>query len=307
MSDSKNIDLYISILRQKKLLSISQLEDLLKKASEVLMEEPNVVRVPAPVTVIGDIHGQFYDMMELFKVTGEPPDSNLLFLGDYVDRGYDSIECLCFILALKVRFRRRITMLRGNHESCDINKIYGFYDECFKKYNTEKVWKLFTGVFQCLPLSAIVENKVFCLHGGLSPAIKTIDNLSGLRRFSDVPHEGAMCDLLWSDPDDNTKGFSPSPRSAGYVFGPDVTEEFLHKNKLSMIARAHQLTRGGFIKAHKNSVVTVFSAPNYCYRCGNLAAVMDIDEHFNINYTTFENAKETPDPKVTFKCPEYFL
>lgn len=307
MSDSKNIDLYISILRQKKLLSIVQLEDLLKKASEVLMEEPNVARVQTPVTVVGDIHGQFYDMMEMFKVTGEPPDTNLLFLGDYVDRGYDSIECLCFILALKVRFKRRITMLRGNHESCDINKIYGFYDECFKKYNTEKVWKLFTSVFQCLPLSAIVDNSIFCLHGGLSPAIKTIDNLSALRRFSDVPHEGAMCDLLWSDPDDNIKGYAPSPRSAGYVFGPDVTEEFLHKNKLKMIARAHQLTRGGYISAHKNKVVTVFSAPNYCYRCGNLAAVMDIDEHLNIDYTTFENAKNTPDPKVTFKCPEYFL
>lgn len=307
MTESRNIDEYLSILGNKKLLSINQLEDLLKKASEVLMEEPNVVRVQSPVTIVGDIHGQFYDMMELFEVTGKPPDTNLLFLGDYVDRGYDSVECLCYILALKVRFRRRITMLRGNHESCDINKIYGFYDECFKKYNTEKVWKLFTGVFQCLPLSAIVENMIFCLHGGLSPAIKTIDNLSLLRRFSDVPHEGAMCDLLWSDPDDNIKGFLPSPRSAGYVFGPDITEEFLHKNKLTMIARAHQLTRSGYVKAHKNNVVTIFSAPNYCYRCGNLGAVMDVDEHHNISYTTFENAKNTPDPKVTSNCPEYFL
>lgn len=307
MTDSKNIDLYISILSQKKLLSMEQLEDLLKKSTEILMEESNVVRVPTPVTIIGDIHGQFYDMMEMFEVTGQPPDTNLLFLGDYVDRGYDSIECLCYILALKVRYKKRITMLRGNHESCDINRIYGFYDECMKKYNTEKVWKLFTGVFQCLPLSAIVDNKIFCLHGGLSPNIKTIDNLAALRRFSDVPHEGPMCDLLWSDPDDNIQGFHPSPRSAGYVFGPNITEEFLYKNKLTMIARAHQLTKTGFVKAHKNSVVTVFSAPNYCYRCGNLGAVMEVDENDNVSYITFENAKDTPDPKITSQCPDYFL
>ena len=307
MSNSRDIDTYISILGQKKLLSMNQLEDLLKQAREVLMEESNVVQVPSPVTIVGDIHGQFYDMMEMFKVTGQPPHANLLFLGDYVDRGNDSIECFCYILALKVRYRKRITILRGNHESCDINKIYGFYDECFKKYNNERVWKLFTGVFQCLPLSAIVNNQIFCLHGGLSPSIKTIDNLTSLRRFSDVPHEGPMCDLLWSDPDDNVKGFSPSPRSAGYVFGPDVTDEFLHKNNLSKIARAHQLTRTGYIHAHKTKVVTIFSAPNYCYRCGNLAAVMDVDENNNVHFSTFENAKDTTDPKVSTACPDYFL
>lgn len=113
--------------------------------------------------------------MELFEVCGEPPHTNFLFLGDYVDRGYNSLECLCYILALKIKFRDRVTILRGNHESCEINRIYGFYDECFRKYEDEKVWKMFTEVFMCLPLSARVENSIFCLHGGLSPNLQKLD------------------------------------------------------------------------------------------------------------------------------------
>ena len=156
------------------------------------------------------------------------------------------------MLALKVRYKDRITILRGNHESCEINRLYGFYDECLKKYGSERVWKSFTDVFTCLPLAALVDNKIFCVHGGLSPKLTKIDNIKELNRFIDVPHEGPMCDLLWSDPDDsklgkhfilnpNIQGWGQSPRSAGYLFGPDVTDKFLHDNKLKMIARAHQL------------------------------------------------------------------
>lgn len=177
--------------------------------------------------------------MELFKISGEPPHTNLLFLGDYVDRGNNSLECFCYVLALKVKYRERVTLLRGNHESCEINKIYGFYDECFKKYGDEWIWKMFTDVFMCLPLTALVENSVFCLHGGLSPGIQKVDEIAQLKRFCDLPHEGPICDLLWSDPDESKKGFNPSPRQAGFLFGLDVTEKFLHRNNLTLIARAH--------------------------------------------------------------------
>ena len=307
MSEALNVEVYIELLKEKKLLSLPQLEDLLKNVKDVLSKEQNMPAVRAPVTVVGDIHGQFYDLLELFRICGEPPYSNFLFLGDYVDRGNNSVECFCLVLALKLKFRDRVTLLRGNHESCEINKIYGFYDECFKKYGNEKVWKLFTDVFMCLPLSALVEGKIFCLHGGLSPALSKLDEFVKIKRFCDVPHEGPICDLLWSDPDDGRKGFTPSPRSAGFLFGPDVTEKFLHRNNLSLIARAHQLVMEGFSRHHKKCVTTIFSAPNYCYRCGNSASIMEVDDNLNTNYTQFLQATDTPEPQVSKRCPDYFL
>ena len=127
-------------------------------------------------------------------------------MGDFVDRGGNSVECFEMVLALKVRYRDRVTLMRGNHESCEINKIYGFYDECLKKYGSERVWKMFTEVFQMLSLAVLVDNQIFCVHGGLSPAMQKIDNIRELNRFIDVPHQGPLCDLVWSDPDDSKLG-----------------------------------------------------------------------------------------------------
>jgi serine/threonine-protein phosphatase 2A catalytic subunit len=307
MSEALDVNVYLDILKEKKLLSLNQLEHMIKVVKEILSREPNMPNVPAPVTVVGDIHGQFYDLMELFKICGAPPHTNFLFLGDYVDRGNNSVECFCYILSLKIKYRDRITILRGNHESCEINRIYGFYDECFKKYGNERVWKMFTDVFMCLPLSAVVENRIFCLHGGLSPGLNKLDDIQNIKRFCDIPHEGPICDLLWSDPDENKKGFNSSPRAAGFLFGIDITEKFLHKNNLSLIARAHQLVMEGYNKNHKKQVVTIFSAPNYCYRCGNQAAIMEIDEKLNTSYTQYIQALDTPEPHISDRCPDYFL
>ncbi|RYO75657.1 hypothetical protein DL766_003820 [Monosporascus sp. MC13-8B] len=279
------LDGWIENLMNCKQLSEADVQRLCDKAREVLQEESNVQPVKCPVTVCGDIHGQFHDLMELFKIGGPNPDTNYLFMGDYVDRGYYSVETVTLLVALKIRYPQRITILRGNHESRQITQVYGFYDECLRKYGNANVWKFFTDLFDYLPLTALIDNQIFCLHGGLSPSIDTLDNIRALDRIQEVPHEGPMCDLLWSDPDDRC-GWGISPRGAGYTFGQDISEAFNHNNGLTLIARAHQLVMEGYNWSQDRNVVTIFSAPNYCYRCGNQAAIMEIDEHLKYTLDT---------------------
>jgi serine/threonine-protein phosphatase 2A catalytic subunit len=304
--DRFDVDGMIEHVLQCKPLSEPQVARLCEKGKEVLGKESNVHVVHAPVTVCGDIHGQFHDLMELFKIAGSPPDTNFLFMGDYVDRGYYSVECVTLLLLYKVRYPQRFHILRGNHESRQITQVYGFYDECIRKYGTANVWKLFTDMFDYLPVTAVVENEVFCLHGGLSPTLDTLANIRSLDRVQEVPHEGPMCDLLWSDPEER-QGWGVSPRGAGYTFGQDISEQYCHNNGLKTIARAHQLVNEGYSWSHSGAVVTVFSAPNYCYRCGNLAGIMEFNEHMESNFYAFEPAPRRGETQVSKKTPDYFL
>lgn len=263
----------------------------------------------------------------------------LTLTGDYVDRGYYSVETVTLLVCLKIRYPQRITILRGNHESRQITQVYGFYDECLRKYGNANVWKYFTDLFDYLPLTALIENQIFCLHGGLSPSIDTLDNIRSLDRIQEVPHEGPMCDLLWSDPDDRC-GWGISPRGAGYTFGQDISEAFNHNNGLTLVARAHQLVMEGYNWSQDRNVVTIFSgmlalsvscqnslliylAPNYCYRCGNQAAIMEIDEHLkytlyvvihcllliisNSSSLQFDPSPRAGEPMVSRRTPDYFL
>jgi len=305
MSDC-DIDKYLSRLSDCKPLSETEVKLLCNKAREILVEESNVQSVRCPVTVCGDIHGQFHDLMELFRIGGKCPDTNYLFMGDYVDRGYYSVETVSLLVALKVRYKDRVTILRGNHESRQITQVYGFYDECLRKYGSPNVWKLFTDLFDYLPLTALIENKIFCLHGGLSPSIDTLDHIRALDRIEEIPVQGPMCDLLWSDPDDRI-GFGISPRGAGYTFGQDISEQFNHNNGLTLVARAHQLVMDGYHWSHERNVVTIFSAPNYCYRCGNQAAVMELDEKMQNLFLQFDPAPRRGEPHITRQTPDYFL
>lgn len=301
-----DVDKCTQHLTECKPLTETEVRQLCDLAREVLASESNVQPVRCPVTISGDIHGQFHDLMELFRIGGFPPDTNYLFLGDYVDRGYFSVECVCLLLCFKVRYRERITVLRGNHESRQITQIYGFYDECARKYNSTTTWKCFTDLFDYLPLTALVENKVFTQHGGLSPNIENLDDVRKIDRIQEVPHEGPMCDLLWSDPDDRM-GWGVSPRGAGYTFGQDISEKFNSSNGLTLIARAHQLIMEGYSWAHDQQVVTIFSAPNYCYRCGNQAAIMEIDEKMGYTFIQFDPAPRRGEPCKGKPPVDYFL
>mmetsp|Transcript_13261 Transcript_13261/g.34767 ORF Transcript_13261/g.34767 Transcript_13261/m.34767 type:complete len:309 (-) Transcript_13261:156-1082(-) len=289
---SSELDGQIERLRRCEVLSEAEVKSLCAKAREILIDESNVQRVDAPVTICGDIHGQFYDLMELFKVGGDVPETNYLFLGDFVDRGFYSVETFLLLLALKVRYPDRITLIRGNHESRQITQVYGFYDECLRKYGSVNVWRYCTEVFDYLSLSALIEDRVFCVHGGLSPSISTLDQVRVIDRKQEVPHDGAMCDLMWSDPEE-IEGWGLSPRGAGYLFGGDVVKQFNHVNKLELISRAHQLVMDGYRLMFDEALVTVWSAPNYCYRCGNVAAILELDENLQRSFKLFHAA-----PKV---------
>lgn len=221
MSHRKELDGIIESLKNGEKLQESQVKKVCDLAKEILKEENNVVKVSGPVTICGDIHGQYDDLLELFKIGGFPPYTNYIFMGDYVDRGRDSVETFLLLLSLKVRYKSRVTLLRGNHESRLITQVYGFYDECIRKYGSLNVWKACTEVFDYLTLTAIVDNKIFCVHGGLSPNIKDLKDIGGIDRIKEIPQEGVMCDILWSDPD-QIEGWASSGRGAGYIFGKDT-------------------------------------------------------------------------------------
>jgi serine/threonine-protein phosphatase 2A catalytic subunit len=283
-----------------------EIQTICNLATEIFEKEENVVEVQAPVTICGDIHGQLYDLIELLKIGGLPPYTNYLFMGDYVDRGYHSVETLSLLLCLKIKYPTRVWLLRGNHESRQITQVYGFFDECIRKYGSSNVWKMFTDLFDFLPISALVNNDTFCCHGGLSPSFETIDSLKTLDRKLEVPHEGTMCDILWSDPDEKM-GWGSSPRGAGYTFGSDITEAFNERNKLKLICRAHQLVNEGYNWNHDKECVTIFSAPNYCYRCGNFASLMEMDEKGNYEFTQFDPSPMKTEEFSVSKIPDYFL
>ncbi|XP_017133577.1 serine/threonine-protein phosphatase 4 catalytic subunit-like [Drosophila elegans] len=308
MTDQSDLDRQIEQLQRCEFITEAEVNSLCAKAREILAEESNVQRLDTPVTVCGDIHGQFYDLMELVKVAGRVPEKNFLFMGDFVDRGYYSVETFLLLLALKVRYPDRIALIRGNHESRQITQVYGFYDECMQKYGSAAVWMQCMDVFDYLSLAAIIGGKVFCVHGGLSPAIQFLDQIRCLDRKQEVPHEGPMCDLLWSDPEDQV-GWGVSPRGAGYLFGGDVVDEFNHSNNLDLICRAHQLVMEGYKYHFNQSVLTVWSAPNYCYRCGNVAAVLLLDnDGHSRDFVIFRDASQEHRVVPTKKLQaDYFL
>ncbi|KAG0314679.1 putative serine/threonine protein phosphatase [Linnemannia gamsii] len=293
-----DLDACIESLFQRQLLAESVIKEICEKTKELLMTESNVVHIKAPVTVVGDIHGQFYDLLEIFKIGGYCPDTNYLFLGDYVDRGLYSVETISILTCLKLRYPERVQLVRGNHESRAVTSTYGFYTECMKKYGTSDVWHYFTDLFDYLTLSVVIDNMIFCVHGGLSPSIHTIDQIKVIDRFKEIPHEGPMADLVWSDPDPGREEFAVSPRGAGYTFGSMVVEKFLHENRMDHILRAHQLCMEGFQVLFDDQLSTVWSAPNYCYRCGNLASILEIgvegERHFNVFEAAPENERPTP-------------
>ncbi|OMJ94956.1 hypothetical protein SteCoe_1818 [Stentor coeruleus] len=272
-------------------LTEQEVRGLCLKAREVFMSQPILLELEAPLKICGDIHGQYYDLLRVFEYGDFPPDSRYLFLGDYVDRGKQSLETICLLLAYKVKYPENFYLLRGNHECSSINRIYGFYDECKRRYNI-KLWKTFTDCFNCLPIAALIEDKILCMHGGLSPELNSMEQIRSIMRPMDVPESGLVCDLLWSDPDKDVQGWGENERGVSFTFGYEVVSGFLKKQDLDLICRAHQVVEDGYEFFAKRQLVTLFSAPNYCGEFDNAAAIMSIDDLLLCSFQVLKPAEK---------------
>lgn len=258
-------------------LAEHEIKMLCARARPILLQQPMLLELEAPIKICGDVHGQFTDLLRLLEYGGFPPEANYLFLGDYVDRGKQSIETICLLLAYKIQYPDRFFILRGNHESAGINRIYGFYDECKRRYSI-KLWKVFSDVFNCLPAAALIDDKIICMHGGLSPELVSPQQIADIRRPCDVPDTGLLCDLLWSDPDAKVDGWADNDRGVSYVFGEKIVAQFLEEHDLDLLVRAHQVVEDGYEFFAGRKLVTLFSAPNYCGEFDNAGGMITIGE-----------------------------
>ncbi|KAE8677781.1 Serine/threonine-protein phosphatase PP1 [Hibiscus syriacus] len=283
-------------------LSEGEIRQLCINAKQIFISQPNLLQISAPIRICGDIHGQYQDLLRVFEYGGYPPESNYLFLGDYVDRGKQSLETICLLLAYKIRYPDRIFLLRGNHEDAKVNRIYGFYDECKRRFNVS-LWKLFTNCFNHLPVAALIDEKVLCMHGGLSPELEKLDQIKEIERPTEVPDGGLLCDLLWSDPNPNVEGWADSDRGISCTFGADIIANFLDKNDLDLICRGHQVVEDGYEFFANRKLVTIFSAPNYGGDFDNAGALLSIDEALVCSFEILKPA--VPSNKANLKKFEF--
>jgi serine/threonine-protein phosphatase PP1 catalytic subunit len=265
---------------------------LLQSVEPILEREPNLIPLASPINICGDLHGQLDDLNSILRLAGLPPDSRYLFLGDYVDRGKHSVEVVCLLFCLKLDSPDHVYLLRGNHECRYMTREYGFEEECRAKLN-KPLYQSFCQVFDQLPIAAVIDGSIFCVHGGLSKEIKTLAQINQLHRAEEIPDIGALSDLVWSDPDPSVRGWKPSDRCATFLWGFNVSQRFLEHNDLVMIVRAHEVVPQGyqFPFAPDKSVVTVFSATN-ADEMGdpNKASYMTVNNNATMTFTVL------PDP-----------
>jgi len=281
------LDVLDAHLGAEGLLAQELMLELISRVQEKFLEEPNLVQLQDPVTVVGDIHGQFYDMRSLIEVGGSIDNTQYLFLGDYVDRGSFSVEVVTFLFAAKITYPKTIIMLRGNHESRQMTNFFNFHEECEFKYDNV-VYDAIMDAFDAMPIAALVNGQFLTVHGGLSPDLTNFKHINRLDRVKETPRSGVLCDLLWSDPTDEPRAESfvhNTNRGCAYHFSMNSTFKFLSDNKLLSILRAHEVQKEGF-KFHKSNpatqmpaAITIFSAPNYCDTYGNRGAVMRLDNN----------------------------
>ncbi|OMJ84516.1 hypothetical protein SteCoe_14321 [Stentor coeruleus] len=277
-------------LKQEGRVSKTDCIAIVQSAASMFAREPNLLDLMDPITIIGDIHGQFFDLLKILELAGDLIETKYLFLGDFVDRGSFSIEVLLLLYALKINYPNSVFLTRGNHESRQLTTFFNFRSECLYKYDLD-TYNTIMESFDKLPLACIVNKKFLAVHGGISPSLESLTNIVDLSRFGEIPRKGLLCDLLWSDPVDAETGVSPEKfksnnvRDCSYFYNAQAVNDFLKKSKLLCIIRAHEAQIDGY-KMHKWNgssefpvVITVFSAPNYCDVYNNKGAILKFINH----------------------------
>jgi serine/threonine-protein phosphatase PP1 catalytic subunit len=269
---------------------------LCDRASAIFLAQPVLLELSAPITVVGDTHGQFQDLLRIFHLPDVrlPGEVRYLFLGDYVDRGRNSIETVCLLLAYKIKFPDSFFMLRGNHECSYINSLYGFRDDCVRSWeHGQAMWQLFSSLFNVLPFAAVIDDRIFCVHGGISPELTSLDQIRAIERPLEIPDHGLVCDLVWSDPDGHIEEWGPNERMTSVCFGPKTVDAFLQAFGFDLICRGHQAVMTGFDFPFEDnqSILTLFSAPNYCYEFENRGAVLHVDGNLSCKFSVVSPRK----------------
>lgn len=292
----------ISKIKNDQMLEESEIKELIIQSMNLFIEDSNILLLNSPITICGDIHGQLEDLFKLFEVSGGDDRRKYLFMGDFVDRGYYSIDTICYLLALRLAYGN-VYLLRGNHESRNVNSTYGFYSECQKRFQNTEIYKEFNSLFDMFPLAAVIDGKVFSVHGGISPKLPSIETLNTIDRYKEPPVSGIVADLLWSDPAEcDMQSFEASSRGSGVLFGETQCKEFLRLNDLEFMTRSHQLVMEGIQWMFNDKLVNIWSAPNYAYTSGNIATTMNytgLPPRENEVHTFSENEVRRPIPQQT--------
>lgn len=272
--------------------SADLIEELVTQSIKVLSAQPTLLHIPSPCTIVGDIHGNIHDLLKILKrfPTFRSTDK-ILFLGDYVDRGNHSVEVVMLLLALVCKYPDNVFLLRGNHEFSQVNIVYGFYEEVFMTYQCVEVWETFHKAFAWLPFAAVVGEKIFCVHGGLSPKVATLEQIAAIQRPVYVYENGSVIsDLVWSDPHENVTLFGQSNRGSGVLFGVQAIKNFLRNVNLKLIVRAHQCFVNGYCTFGDNTGVSVFSSSEYCKIAHNKCGVMRVDDKEKVEVFAFDDS-----------------
>ncbi|CAL1163417.1 unnamed protein product [Cladocopium goreaui] len=259
-------------------LEFHEIEKLCAKCEEIFQHEPMLLETSGPLTVVGNIHGHFEQLLKLFEQFGTPDKRRYLFLGGYVNKGPRSLDTTCLLFLYKAQQPENLLLLRSNHEEGQMSRIYGFYDECKKRHSVH-LWKNFCRTFNMMPVCALVNEKIFCVHGGISPELKNLDQIRQLERPCAVPESGLLCDLLWADPARGGSGWGENDRGVSVTFGADVAKDFVTKFKLELICRSHEVVEDGVAYFADWTVVTLWSVLRFkAMETPHIAAVMVVME-----------------------------
>ncbi|CAD6190176.1 unnamed protein product [Caenorhabditis auriculariae] len=264
----------------------ADISEIVSLVTPIFAKQPCCLEIEPPLKICGDIHGQFGDLLRILDRSGFPPINNYLFLGDYVDRGRHSLEVVLLLFCYKIKYQNSFFLLRGNHECRIINQMYGFYDECLRRYSVE-LWTDIQSAFALMPLTAIIAQRILCMHGGISPKMTSLKALREIERPLEFPPNPSLAvDILWSDPCTNIKGWQLNTRGVSYVFGADKLKEVVETLNIDLVVRAHQVVQDGYEFFGNRRLVTIFSAPHYCGQFDNNAAIMSVNENLICSFLT---------------------